>query len=146
VWEKAAAYDPALGPPLAWVITLTRNKAIDRLRSAQRRWKLFEEASGEVGLDGVSSAPSAVEAIGAGQQANLICAALTPLPAEQKHAIELAFFAGLTQCEIAAALNEPLGTIKARIRRGMFKLRGELESRVRPKAGGLPPVAGKLTE
>jgi RNA polymerase sigma-70 factor (ECF subfamily) len=56
--------------------------------------------------------------------------ALSNLPAEQRRAIELAFFEGLSQTEIAAALNEPLGTIKARIRRGMLKLRGELEQRL----------------
>ena len=146
VWDKAAGYNPSLGRPLAWVITLTRNKAIDRLRSAQRRWRLFEQNTEETGVEGISPAPSAVEVVGSGEQAKLVCAALTRLPAEQKRAIELAFFMGLTQIEIAAALNEPLGTIKARIRRGMLKLREELGPWLREEAGERPPVAGKVKE
>ena len=136
VWEKAAAYNPALGRPLAWAITLTRNKAIDRLRSAQRRMKLLEQAGAEISPEGVAPLPSGADAAGASEQANLVCAALTRLPPEQKRAIELAFFSGLTQTEIAAALNEPLGTIKARIRRGMLKLREELEPWLRLGDGG----------
>ena len=127
VWDKASVFNPAQGRPLAWVITLTRNKAIDRLRSAQRRFRLLEEVGEEAGLGEMSAEPSPGEAAGAGEQAGLVCAALQRLPAEQQRVIELAFFHGLTQTEIAAALHEPLGTIKARIRRGMLRLRAELE-------------------
>jgi RNA polymerase sigma-70 factor (ECF subfamily) len=146
VWDKADTYDPSLGRPLAWVITLTRNKAIDRLRSAHRRLKLFEEAGEEIAAKGASSVGTAADAVGMGERAHLVCAALTRLPAEQKHAIELAFFTGLTQSEIAAALNEPLGTIKARIRRGMLKLREELEPWLRAEAREVPAGRRGMTE
>jgi RNA polymerase sigma-70 factor (ECF subfamily) len=146
VWDKAVTYDPSLGRPLAWVITLTRNKAIDRLRSAQRRLKLFDEAGGEIEAESAASTPTAVDKAVTSERANLVCGALKRLPPEQKHAIELAFFTGLTQSEIAAALNEPLGTIKARIRRGMLKLREELEPWLRAEVREVPPVAEGMTE
>jgi RNA polymerase sigma-70 factor, ECF subfamily len=72
-------------------------------------------------------APSAPEVARTAEQSTLLRAALARLPGDQRRAIELAFLEGLSQTEIATALNEPLGTIKARIRRGMQKLRTELE-------------------
>jgi RNA polymerase sigma-70 factor (ECF subfamily) len=85
-----------------------------------------------------------VDVAGASEHARFISAALTRLPDEQKRAIELAFFGGLSQTEIAAALNEPLGTIKARIRRGMLKLREELEPWLRREAVVPPGDAGDI--
>ena len=126
LWERATAFDPAQGRPLAWVITLARNKAIDRLRSAHRRARLLEEVGTDIFGDESGASPSAADAVGAGEQAALVRAALVRLPAEQRRAIEMAFFGGLTQSEIAAELNEALGTVKARIRRGMLRLREEL--------------------
>lgn len=129
LWEKAGTFNPEQGRPLAWVITLTRNKAIDRLRSAQRRAKLVTEVQ-------VRTAPyleiyhDTGNQSGHGDEAQLVLDALRRLPPDHRRAIELAFFGGLTQTEVAAALNEPLGTIKARIRRGMLKLREELESKL----------------
>ena len=127
VWHKAGAFDPAQGRPLSWMLTLTRNKAIDRLRSTQRRARLLEEAGAQISPEEESASPTAAELAGSGEQARLVRAALERLPGEQRRAIEMAFFGGLSQTEIAATLNEPLGTIKARIRRGMLKLREELE-------------------
>lgn len=126
IWEKSAIYDPAQGRPLAWVLTLTRNKAIDRLRATDRRRARIVESA-----DGLPDCPapgdSAPELARANEQGVLVRQALASLPAAQRRAIELAFFDGLTQTEVAAKLNEPLGTVKARIRRGMLKLREELE-------------------
>jgi RNA polymerase sigma-70 factor (ECF subfamily) len=131
IWDKAAAFDPQQGRPLAWVLTLTRHKAIDRLRSLQRRQaRLVAETESETVEDYPATVISAPDAARASEQGELLRVALNNLPTEQRRAIELAFFEGLSQTEIAAALNEPLGTIKARIRRGMLKLRGELEQRL----------------
>ena len=105
-------------------MTLTRNKAIDHIRSSQRRTKLVEAAAAEI------AAPAeelANESVRDRESAALIGSAVAELPAEQRQAIELAFFRGLTQNEISETLKEPLGTIKARIRRGMLKLRDRLE-------------------
>ena len=125
IWNKAGNYDPNLGKPLTWTLTLTRHRAIDRLRSTQRRYKLVEDATPEL----ADNQPQAAESSDADQ--NLIVRnAVQSLPAEQRQAIELAFFGGLTQDEISQNLQQPLGTIKARIRRGMMKLRASLEGKL----------------
>jgi RNA polymerase sigma-70 factor (ECF subfamily) len=126
IWEKSAAYDPAQGRPLAWVLTLTRHKAIDRLRATERRRARIVEAT-ETLPDCPSPGPSAPETARVNEQGDLLRRALANLPAAQRRAIELAFFDGLSQTEVASELNEPLGTVKARIRRGMLKLREALE-------------------
>lgn len=125
IWEKGANFNPAEGRPLAWVVVLTRNKAIDRLRSAQRRARLAEQIENELGGNDTAHAACAGANIG-DDEAQLIRRALTQLPEDQRRAIHLAFFDGLSQSEIATELDEALGTIKARIRRGMQRLREEL--------------------
>ena len=127
IWDKAASFDPGFGSPLGWAAALTRNRAIDRLRATRRRRQRIDElaAGTESALE--FQAPTAVEGAVAGERAARVRSALGTLPADQRQAIELAFFGGLTQNEIAARLNQPLGTVKARIRRGMLKLREALE-------------------
>ncbi len=126
IWEKAAFYDPARGMPLTWAVTLTRHKAIDRLRSTQRRSRLQDDVQRESETAAQFSELSSSDFAAAGDTSVLVRAAIQKLPEEQREAIELAFFSFLTQTEIAVRLNEPLGTIKARIRRGMLKLRNAL--------------------
>jgi len=125
IWDKAGQYDARLGKPVSWAVTLTRNKAIDHIRSSQRRTKLMEAAATEMSAPAEESANDSVRGR---ESAALISSAVAELPAEQRQAIELAFFRGLTQNEISETLKEPLGTIKARIRRGMLKLRDRLEA------------------
>jgi len=129
VWEKAGKFDPNLGRASSWVATLTRNKSIDRIRASQRRGRLAEEAGVETAIAN-EAADTANEAVHGHDKARLIQSAITELPLEQRKAIELAYFSGLTQHEISEQLKEPLGTIKARIRRGLVKLRDELEGRL----------------
>ena len=126
IWNKADAYDPLLGKPASWAVTLTRNKAIDRIRSSQRRSKLIEQAAVEAAV-APDNSPSANEKLHGRENAQLIRSEVAALPPDQRRAIELAFFSGLTQDEVSQTLQEPLGTIKARIRRGMLKLREKLE-------------------
>jgi len=126
IWEKAGNFDPRLGQPVGWAVTLVRNRAIDRIRASRRRNLLAEEAGAEFALAS-NSGDSANETVNGHEKAKLIHSAMVELPVEQRRAIELAFFAGLTQNEISATLKEPLGTIKARIRRGLLKLRDQLE-------------------
>ena len=129
VWEKAGTYDPKLGKASSWAMTFIRNKAIDRIRASQRRSQLVENALAAAPATEIE-APSANESVCGREKADLIRSAVTGLPAEQRQAIELAFFIGLTQNEISERLREPLGTVKARIRRGMLKLREKLEGRL----------------
>ena len=126
IWEKGSAYDPKLGKPLAWAITLTRNKAVDRLRSANRQAQLFDV--GTQAEDATENfLPEARNSVLSREAAGRARAALARLPQDQRQAIEMAFFGGLTPTEMAAALNQPLATVKARIRRGMLQLRESLE-------------------
>jgi RNA polymerase sigma-70 factor (ECF subfamily) len=126
IWEKAGRFDPALGKASSWAATLVRNRAIDRIRASQRRTRLAEAAGAEQAI-AAEVTNSANEAVHGHEKAMLIQSAIVELPAEQRRAIELAYFSGLTQDEISKKLNEPLGTIKARIRRGLLKLRDQLE-------------------
>lgn len=126
IWEKAPLYDPHRGKPLTWAITLTRHKAIDLLRSMLRRHRLGDDlerqAQNVVQFDDESSLDM-VEAV---EKGKWVREAIRQLSPDQRAAIELAFFSGLTQTEIAEQLHEPLGTVKARIRRGMTRLRETL--------------------
>jgi RNA polymerase sigma-70 factor (ECF subfamily) len=123
IWEKAPLYDPERGKPLTWAITLARNKAIDRLRSTQRRNRLQDDVEKESQTFEQFDDKSSVDAVDAMEKSAMVRGAIKKLSNDQREAIELAFFSGLTQTEIADRLGEPLGTVKARIRRGMMKLR-----------------------
>ncbi len=104
-------------------MTLTRNKAIDRLRRVQRRQRLQGEIEEQAQIwDRIVENDSFDEAASHETQA-IVRSAVIQLSPDQRRAIELAFFNGLTQQEIAQRLRTPLGTVKARIRRGMMKLR-----------------------
>ena len=126
IWEKASFYDPARGKPLTWAVTLTRHKAIDRLRSTQRRSRLQDDAQRDSETARQLDDRNSIDVVASGETTVLVRAAIQKLPKDQRNAIELAFYSSLTQSEIAHRLSEPIGTIKARIRRGMIKLRDAL--------------------
>lgn len=127
IWEKAPLYDSTRGKPLTWAITLTRNKAIDRLRGLQRRRRLYDEAERESLTDAQFDDRDSLSAVIDTERGSFVREALQHLSPDQREAIELTFFQSLTQGEVAARLDQPLGTIKARIRRGMMRLREVLE-------------------
>jgi RNA polymerase sigma-70 factor (ECF subfamily) len=130
IWRKAPAYDPKRSSPFAWAVMITRNKAIDRLRVRQRMERLRGKVTNEVEYLHQESLISADEPA-IRDRARLVRSALRELPEEQQQSLELAFFGGLTHEQIAERLGKPLGTIKARIRRGLLRLRDCL------KEGGL---------
>lgn len=129
LWHKAGTYETGRGTVFAWAATLARNRAIDRVRMRQRRAELLAESAPDL-QPAASGAADSADTLWLREQAGAVRAALTTLAPEQQKAIELAFFSGLTQQEIAARLNEPLGTIKARIRRGLLRLREILPGRL----------------
>lgn len=130
VWDKAAAFDPQRGSAFTWVVALVRNRAIDRLRSRSSHEQLLAASSpADLGYDSGGAQRDVVAEVAAREDAQAVRVAFAALPADQQHALRLAFFGGLTQEEIARSLNEPLGTVKARIRRAMHKLRDLLTSR-----------------
>jgi len=127
IWEKAATFDPMLGSAFHWALSIARHRSIDRLRARQRRSRLLDQYREVAAADPPpNSGPE--QSAGNAEEFAAVRAALTGLPNEQRQAIELAFFGGKTHGEIAEALQEPLGTIKARIRRGMLKLRDSLRT------------------
>jgi RNA polymerase sigma-70 factor, ECF subfamily len=130
LWEKAGQFEAERGSPFAWAVTLVRNRAIDRVRMRRRRSELLaDSAPSDLGY-AEDADNGGDETAAAGDEAGVVRAAVATLPPEQKRALELAFFSGLTQQQIAEQLREPLGTIKARIRRGLLKLRESLPRRL----------------
>jgi len=130
MWHKAADYDTSRGSVFSWAATLTRNRAIDRVRMRRRRAELLAESAGELQPAASTGDADSAGSLWAQEKAGVVRAALTQLAPDQQKAIELAYFSGLTQQEIATRLNEPLGTIKARIRRGLLQLRETLPARL----------------
>lgn len=119
VWRTAASYDSRRGHPSAWLITITRSRAIDRMRSAEYRRQRRETPD----VEKVEDASDLRHELSLRESAAAVRDAVASLPEGQRQAIELAYFDGLTQSEVAQKLREPLGTVKTRIRLGMLKLR-----------------------
>lgn len=130
IWQKAKLYNRGRGKPLTWVATMARNRAIDRLRSKQRRFRLRDEFQEESAVQEVVTQSDSSDEVYAKEAGEIVRSAVMQLSHEQREAIELAFFSGLTQNEIAQNLGQPLGTVKARIRRGMMKLREKVQHRL----------------
>ena len=124
VWQNATRYDASRGTVPAWLITMARSRAIDRVRLRTNRAR--HEESRAVFPDFAAVQPTPEQGILIGQQQLLVRSAVAALPAEQREVIELAYFSGLSQQEMAARLGQPLGTIKTRIRLAMQKLRKQL--------------------
>ena len=124
VWREAPQYDPKRGSPEAWLVMRAKTRAIDRLRSIRIRDRTFVAPVDE-SVARSSEEPAENPAVVA-EDRSLIQTALAQLPEPQRRVIEMAFFEGLTQSEIAIRLREPLGTVKTRARLGLERLRGAL--------------------
>ena len=119
VWRKAADFDENRGRPFTWLVTLGRSRGIDRLRTLAARDRVAEAGAREASEEISDAATDAFKS----EQRGLVKNALAQLPDEQKRAIILAYFDGLSQSEIATRLGTPLGTVKTRMRTGLIKLR-----------------------
>jgi len=124
-WTRASTFRPDKGTPRAWLMVIARSRALDRLRSGRAARRRDEEALRETSLVAEADAELAVERRELGASMRRL---LGELPAEQRQAIELAFFAGLTHSECAERLGVPLGTLKSRILMGMKKLKQGLDT------------------
>ena len=123
VWRQVKTYDRQRGTPLAWLLTLTRSRAIDLLRTRQRVQK---EDPLEYAQHVSADLPSPEEQSEAAERQSAVQRALASLTKEQRQLIELAYFSDLSHSEIASRLGQPLGTVKTRIRLGMLRLREQL--------------------
>ena len=122
IWNKANSYDPQRGAVSTWVLNIARSRAIDKLRSVGYRNKNIEIDEEKVNSD--IDLSSNIE--DRDESKNVIKQALESLPEKQRNAIELVYFEGLTHVEAAEKLNEPVGTIKTRIRLGVMKLKDKI--------------------
>lgn len=126
LWRNARQYQSARGPLLPWLLTVARNRALDRLRLKGERQRRREDT---LDLQPVAvCAPNLEAQIDRDRRAARVRALIRALPAQQQKAIELAFFEGLSHSEIAEALSEPLGTVKSWIRNGLLRLKEGLQA------------------
>ena len=117
IWRSAGSYEPARAKASTWLLTFVHRRAVDLVRREERRRTLPEAAAPE------PSGAGPDESVVARSRGEVVRAALTRLPTEQREAIELAYFGGLTQSELAERLGQPLGTIKSRMFTGLRRLR-----------------------
>jgi RNA polymerase sigma-70 factor (ECF subfamily) len=120
VWRHASRYQEADGTVLGWIMIQARSRAIDRLRFDQRKKRVQPETGDSLPAAGAANPD---DLLAFKQQSEAVRSALNALTPDERNAIEMAFFGELTYAEVAARLNEPLGTIKTRIRSGLHKLR-----------------------
>ena len=128
IWRQAASFDRSKARLSTWLVNITRNLCIDELRRRGARPQATNSADAEEQLAALAAPDDGdpAEQVWLAQRRAAVSAALGQLPAPQREALELAYFGGLSQSEIAARLGDPLGTIKTRIRLGMQKLRESL--------------------
>lgn len=125
VWRNAAQYDPARGPFVPWLFTLSRNRALDTLRLKSEKQRRREEQSED--LPALTAMPAFEAEIDGARRAQRVRSLMAELNPRQKQAIELAYFEGLSHSEIAERLKEPLGTVKSWIRNGLLRLKQGLQ-------------------
>ena len=125
VWRRAVDFDAQRGRPFTWLVTLTRSRAIDRLRQMGARDRLVESAQ-----QTLEQTSDAILDTYRSEQRKVLHGALDSLPKDQGQILLLAYFEGLTQSEIAKRLDAPLGTVKTRMRSGMIKLKELLAGQI----------------
>ena len=130
IWAPGRRYDPSRATARGYLLQVTRSRALDRIRRLRRRKELLHE-SGAFVLDDTHSqssgdAEQALASLVGAEERSQVRQALGALPQEQRRAVMLSFYEGLSHGEIAEQLGEPLGTVKTRIRRGLIRLRDSL--------------------
>jgi RNA polymerase sigma-70 factor (ECF subfamily) len=126
LWRNAAQYDESRGPFVPWLLTLARNRALDQLRLKSERQRRREDQTEE--LPPVVTIPDFESSLDEQRRAKRVRELMNSLNPQQKRAIELAYFEGLSHSEIANTLKEPLGTVKSWIRNGLLRLREGLQA------------------
>lgn len=130
IWKKAGTYHPKKGSLVTWICTTARNRSIDRVRSVQRRSALYGRFEEKIEGDVPEARTTGCEALYLSDARQVLQTAVVALSPEQREVIELAYFEGLTQKQIAERIDSPLGTVKARIRRGVERLRVSINEKL----------------
>jgi RNA polymerase sigma-70 factor (ECF subfamily) len=133
LWRGASRFDVSRGSLPAWLLVIGRNRALSRLRRRDRR-EVLEDPE-EFSLDSVPSAGDLEDEAWRRQLMERLRGAMATLPPEQKEALELAYFEGMTQTEIAARTGSPLGTVKSRVRAAMQSLKQFFDDGTTPQSG-----------
>ena len=132
IWERSERYDPTRASPASYLMTVARSRAIDQLRAQQRRSRLVVASGEQVDLESYAGSSRLAESpLHSALSAELrrgIRRALAELNPEQRQAVDLSFFQGLTHREIAEQLGAPLGTVKTRIRQALIRLRDAMQA------------------
>ncbi len=126
VWKKVATYDSARASAFSWLLMIARSKALDRRRAQQRYLRATSAAEAEISAGMSERLPNGDSVVKRIDDRYRILAALNGIARSQRAAIILCFFNGMTQAEISTQLGQPLGTVKAQIRRGLLALRKAL--------------------
>ena len=126
LWRNARQYDESRGPFVPWLLTLARNRALDTLRLKSERQRRREDQT--EAQPSIAASPDYEKQLDAKRRGDKVRALMASLNPQQKKAIEMAYFEGLSHREIAAALREPLGTVKSWIRNGLLRLKEELQA------------------
>lgn len=129
LWRNADHYAAARGPFVPWLLTMARNRALDHLRRKSERQRRLEDQTDQ--LPAVFAAPDYEHTLDEKRRAERVRALMASLAPQQKRAIELAYFEGMSHTEIAAALKEPLGTVKSWIRNGLLRLKEGLQQQAK---------------
>lgn len=130
IWRKADTYHAKKGSLVTWICTTTRNRSIDRVRSVQRRCALYDRFEEKIEGEAPEFSLTGREALYLSDARSILQSAVVELSPEQREVIELAYFEGLTQKQIADRIDSPLGTVKARIRRGVERLRSTIDGQL----------------
>jgi len=126
-WRQASRFDPTRGAVQTWLLTIARSRALDRVRALRRRRESpLEGDDGEVVVQQTAPSDPGLDAE-ASERRRIVTSALSELPAEQRETLELGYYGGLSQSEIAERTGQPLGTVKTRMRLAMQKLRSQLQ-------------------
>ena len=126
-WRQASRFDRTRGAVQTWLLTIARSRALDRVRALRRRREEpLESDDGQPVVQQAAETDPGLDAE-ASERRRIVGAALTGLPAEQREALELGYYGGLSQTEIAERTGQPLGTVKTRMRLAMQKLRSQLQ-------------------
>lgn len=133
IWNRAHMFDQSRGSEAAWLLSIARSRGIDRIRSRKTRGQREADAGREISIRSETvDREQGVHLAILSEEQGLVRDAMKELPEAQRKALELAYFDGMSQSEIAEALSEPLGTVKTRMQLGMKKLREKLKSTLRP--------------